>query len=173
MRTSGPTPVLMSKRDWNRAKRPAVVQAPEASIALKRQRTLEKRAGSLLKIWKATEARKDAAEARQIGWCPGVRVLYGRFGGATVHGDVAYSTWIYSLFFMPPTQRTNPNLHQGCQGRRPIGFHRHCVRIGSREQIRSPANKVSLSHHSVTVAVDGELCSAPLEDDKLKASHQS
>jgi len=31
------------------------------------------------------------------GWCPGVRVLYGRFGGATVHGDVAYSTWICSL----------------------------------------------------------------------------
>jgi len=76
-------------------------------------------------------------------------------------------------FFMPPTQRTNPNLHQGCQGRRPIGFHGHCVRIGSREQIRSPANKVSLSHHSVTLAVDGELYSAPLEDDKLKASHQS
>jgi len=33
------------------------------------------------------------------GWCPGVRVMYGGFGGATVHGDVAYSTQIYSLFY--------------------------------------------------------------------------
>jgi len=29
--------------------------------------------------------------------CPGVRVMYGGFGGATVHGDVAYSTQICSL----------------------------------------------------------------------------
>ena len=34
----------------------------------------------------------------EIGvWCPGVRVMYGGFGGATVHGDVAYSTQICSL----------------------------------------------------------------------------
>jgi len=32
------------------------------------------------------------------GWCPGVRLIYGIFGGATVHGDVAYSTQICSLY---------------------------------------------------------------------------
>ena len=30
------------------------------------------------------------------GWCPGVRLIYGIFGGATVHGDVSYSTQICS-----------------------------------------------------------------------------
>jgi len=35
-------------------------------------------------------------------WCPGVRVIYGIFGGATVHGDVAYSTQICSLVNTSP-----------------------------------------------------------------------
>jgi len=32
-----------------------------------------------------------------LGRCLGVRVMYGSFGGATVHGDAAYSTQMCSL----------------------------------------------------------------------------
>ena len=35
------------------------------------------------------------------GQCLGVRVMYGSFSGATVHGDVAYSTQIFSLLKLP------------------------------------------------------------------------
>jgi len=33
-----------------------------------------------------------------LGRCPGVRVMYGSFGGATVHGDAAYSAQMCSLY---------------------------------------------------------------------------
>jgi len=35
-----------------------------------------------------------------LGRCPGVRVMYGSFGGATVHGDAAYSAQMCSLVKM-------------------------------------------------------------------------
>ena len=34
-----------------------------------------------------------------LGRCPGVRVMYGSFGGATVHGDAAYSAQMCSLLY--------------------------------------------------------------------------
>jgi len=43
-------------------------------------------------------AARDARTLGQWWWCPRVRVMYGGFGGATVHGDVAYTTWICSQF---------------------------------------------------------------------------